>query len=255
MQKLVLVLVFTALAGCAGVPEQKLSPERPTLILVLVGGNSESLHHGGIRDIYGGKSLPRSATPVVADLAARLNVDPETVSVHYFSWTGDQEEHKGFLPGHWNWIRGGSGLIQDQLPALKANRADRERLAIVGWSNGGATAYELACDLSRTIPGSVGLLVTLDPVAWSTSQCADQSGNALKVAGEWINVYTHSTFSERFKLGNVVALVGRAWNDTFPPQRADDLLYLENANHGDVVRMWNEKVLGSVALTRWAGKK
>lgn len=244
-------MLIHMLVACATFTEQPLAPPRPDLVLILVGGNSERSNHNGLYHLYGGKDKKKADMPIVAELAGRLGTHADSVSVHYFSWTGDPEDDQSFLPGHWNWITGGSGVIQKQVPALAATPKTAS-LAVVGWSNGGATAYELACDLSRTSAERVGLLVTLDPVAWTTQPCTTDSGGPRRPAKEWISVYTHSAPSSRFEFGNIVALFGRAWNDSFPPDPPTDLAYLPNANHGDTLRMWNEKVLISEALKRWA---
>ena len=189
--------------------------------------------------------------PLVKNLATQLDIEPADVSFHYFSWTGDQEGHKGFLPGHASWITGGSERIQQWLPQLKEPLQPDQRIAIIGWSNGGATAYELSCDLSRLNPGSVSLLITLDPVSWTTTPCEATKGEPQRVAKTWVNVYTRSTWVDRFKLSNIIALFGKAWDDNFPTVKADDLLLLEGSNHGDVLDMWSKKALKSEKFTQW----
>lgn len=244
--------VFMTSTDCNSESSESLPDHSAQLVLILVGGNSESIHRGGIWELYSGKSNPKSDMTIVSDLANKLAISPDQIDVHYYSWTGDSEDHKCFLPGHWNWITGGSSLIQEQLPVLKSHPESRPRIAIVGWSNGGATAYELSCDLSKLFPEAVSLLVTMDPVSWTTNRYSDASNSPSRVAQNWINVYTRSNFRDRLFFGNIVALIGRAWNDSLPSTGADDLIFLEGANHGDTKRMWKEKVLDSEVLNRWA---
>lgn len=252
MNRTLALIICVLLVGCADLAPQNLSPAAPKLILILVGGNSESISHGGIKDLYKGAAAQKAESTVIKDLAAVLKISPDDVSVHYFSWTGDAEDQKGILPGHWNWITGGSALIQDQLPQIRNDPSNRPKISIVGWSNGGATAYELSCDLTKRFSNNVSLLITLDPVAWTTTPCVAVDGTPLRVASNWIDAYTHSSMLNRFQFGNIIALFGRAWNDNFPPLKADDIQLVPDTNHGATLTMWKSKVITSPALKKWA---
>ncbi len=254
IRQLWIMIAALSLAGCASLDLQIFSPDPPSLIVVLVGGNSEWIHKGGIWKLYGGKGQSKEKMRIVQDLSQLKDVVPERVAAHYFSWTGDPEDHMSPLPGTWSWITGGSGHIRTQLPGLTDLKYQGIPIAIVGWSNGGATAYELACDLTVRHGVHVGLLVTLDPVAWTTKPCSDGTLPSVKPAEEWISVYTRSHALQRLGLGNIVAFFGNAWDDDATPTTPTDLILLDGVNHGDTEKMWEKMKADSQAIGRWAAR-
>ena len=136
-------------------------------LLVLVGGNSECRRDGGIW-------LMRDR--LTRDIKKALG-DQVQVERRYYSWTGDREDHTGCLPEHRDWLDGSKHIRTDWPELLRA--APGRKIVIIGWSNGGATAYELACSLSKSAPERVSLLVTLDPVSRltePTDYCRRQDG-------------------------------------------------------------------------------
>lgn len=251
------------LLGCTSNPPLPplVRPEADVL-LIIIGGNSESIdsksgHRRGMRKLYFGHDKA-DESPIVQTLAKTEAGQRRTVAVRYFSWTGDNEFHPGILPGHANWILGGNTYIQKAVPEIGDVPSRYRRLVIAGWSNGGATAYELACLLTSTQADAVSLLITLDPVAWTTRECRSPSGASRRPATGWINVYTASGPSNRLETGNIVAFVGRAWDGHFPRgiavrAHADELL--PNSNHGDTDRMWTEFVEQSGMLSTWRAIK
>lgn len=244
-----------ALVGCASNPPlPPLQHPQADVLLIVVGGNSEAGDEKkGMRRLYLGHEKA-DESPIVQTLAKTDTEQRRSVAVRYFSWTGDNELHPGLLPGRPNWIFGGSTYIQRSVPELDDVPQKYRRLVIVGWSNGGATAYELACLLTSSRRNSVSLLITLDPVAWTTRTCRDKGGASRRPASEWINVYTASGPGNRFRTSNVIAFLGRAWDENFPASsraraHADHLL--PNSDHGDVDRMWNEVVEQDSVISRW----
>lgn len=220
------------------------------VILVLIGGNSESVHSGGIWKLYRGRAQAQSA-PLLTSVRQTTGLGSSQIATYYFSWTGDDEDDRAYvLPGHWNWIFGGASRIEDSLAKVLSYQAASTQLAIVGWSNGGATAYELACRLApKRAPN---LLVTLDPVAWTTKSCQEYSNNSVATPPNWIDVYTESGLASRLSGGNIIAMIGRAWDDRNLPSMPSDLLKLNPANHGDTEEMWDQRVLESPTYRRWS---
>lgn len=195
---------------------------------------------------------------IVQTLAKTDSDQRRTIAVRYFSWTGDNELHPGLLPGHPNWIFGGSTYIRRAVPELDEVPRSYRRVVIAGWSNGGATAYELACSLTHSQPDAVSLLITLDPVAWTTRTCKAMTGAFRRPASAWINVYTASGPGNRLRTSNIIAFLGRAWDKHFPSgidfrAHADHLL--PNSDHGDTDRMWAEVVERDAVLTAWRAIK
>lgn len=252
MKRLFQILLILLVAGCSTMPTFKATPAAPKtkLILILVGGNSETVHNGGLWELYGG--WPNLATsPLLNSIRGRTGLTSEEIATYYFSWTGDDESRRSsVLPGHWNWILGGSKYIEDSLADVLLNKAPGVSIAIVGWSNGGATAYELACRLSKK--EKVGLLVTLDPVSWTTSACGHYNDGAAATPSPWISVFTSSGLMSRLRAGNIIALIGRAWDDDKLPSTPTSLRHLTPGNHGDTRRMWNEQVLEDEIFATWA---
>ncbi len=213
------------------------------VLLLGVGGNSECFSNGGIKKLFNRAGDPRGAK-LATDLLHLPNARSIQLENHYFSWTGDPEKDEGCITKNPDWVLGGSDYIRTQLKAV-AGRT----IVIIGWSNGGATAYELACLLEREKDVTVSLLVTLDPAAWTTTPCPTYP------ARRWIGVYTKSDgLLQKLRFSNIIAYFGAAWNNTFPTserQRAHPLFKLEPAEHGDTVEMWRNCVLNSDAYREW----
>ena len=217
-------------------------PTEKKVLLILVGGNSESISGGGIKKLY--LSREKFADSALAKyFKEKAGLNPHDVEPYYFSWTGDDEDHKGFLPGHWRWISGGDERIQMSLNNVLGSLRATQQLMIMGWSNGGATAYDLACALSAR--RSVDLFVTLDPVSWTTSPCVGT------VARRWIDVYTAGGPRNRLTFGNIVALLGHAWDNDALPTRPTSLHRFYPANHGDTNTMMETFVLEDKVFKDW----
>jgi hypothetical protein len=249
----VVSVVAVLLTGCGTTRRpEPLAPINPDVLLVIVGGNSEFTHKQGMRQIYDGHDDAQKSY-IVESLAKGPSGAARSVAVRYFSWTGDNEWETSRLPVRPNWIFGGSEYIHEQIqPDFPRAPA---RIVIAGWSNGAATAYELACKLTASHREEVSLLVTLDPVAWTTRTCTATDGAPRKPAATWINVYTKSSPVNRFKVpGNWFAFFGSAWNATFPREKAARGDFDErwpSTNHGDVARMWKEAVEPSNEFKQW----
>ena len=229
-----------------------MSSEAPTgtrLVLILVGGNLETIHDGGIWKLYCGRDNANGCD-LVQSLIDGSDLNSSEIAPYYFSWTGDNEDHRGsILPGHPNWILGGARYIQKGSQMAFEERDPAAETAIVGRSNGGATAYELACLLGKE--DQPNLLVTLDPVSWTTSPCNYYSNGEVITPKNWITVYTRSSVTNRLKFGNILAFIGRAWNNNNLPTKPREALRYDRGNHGDTKAMWNEYILCSKTFREW----
>jgi hypothetical protein len=245
------LLLVGVLTSCSTHPNKlvtEMSPETK-LLLVLVGGNSESVHDGGIWKLYKGRNQT-SCGYLLPAIRRHTGLSESEISTHYFSWTGDTEDDRdSILPGHWDWILGGSKRIHQNLETQLAALRPDAKLAVIGWSNGGATAYELACRLaSKRKPD---LLVTLDPVSWTTKSCSSADSTPTVVANTWIDVYTRSSFLNRLNFGNIIALFGRAWDSEHLPGVPNGLHRLYPGNHSDTEEMLCAHVFKDTAYLNW----
>lgn len=250
---------LSVLVGCASNPPLPPLAQQADVLLILVGGNSEAgQEKKGMKKLYFGYERADDS-PIVKSLGKSDGEQRRTIAVRYFSWTGDNEFHPGLLPGHWNWIFGGSDYIRDAVPELAEVPRRYKRVVVAGWSNGGATAYELACSLTASQPDAVSLLITLDPVAWTTRTCKDMAGTFRRPASAWINVYTASGPGNRLRTSNIIAFVGRAWDDHFPSgvdfRATNPVQLLPNSDHGDTDRMWTDVVEHSTVFTAWRASR
>ena len=232
------------------------------VLLVVVGGNSECHRDKGLWLL----NQPGGKGEVTKRIAEKLRVPIGEVETHYFSWTGDPEDHPGCIAGKADYISQAHRYIREAL--AKPLQVPGRELVIVGWSNGGSTAYEMACQLSRASPERVSLLVTLDPVSrinrWNAAtdpqnkcELPGTGGKRVRPAKTWIGVYTRSTGWASWRPSNIIALAGGAWNNTYPDlpaNRARPLMLLQPADHGDVGRMW-QCVLRSDAMRAWAERR
>ena len=201
-------------------------------------------------ELYKGRDNAHDAR-LLKSIREITDLKKDEIAAYYFSWTGDNEDHRtSFLPGHWNWIWGGANYIAKSLKLVLDQSAGKSSLLIVGWSNGGATAYELACTLG-TRHQQDSLLVTLDPVSWTTKPCNHYSNDSIKTPRNWITVFTESHLSERLKFGNIIALFGRAWDDDHLPSCPTAAYKLASHNHDDTIAMW-ESVIEKKIFKKWA---
>jgi hypothetical protein len=246
-----LFLLSALLSSCSSIPALSRPASADTrLIVVLVGGNSETLHDDGIWKLYKGRDKSHDAH-LLTSIRKHTGLGRDQIATYYFSWTGDDEDRRSsFLPGHWNWIYGGADYIAGSLKTVLDRATGNVRLAIIGWSNGGATAYELACTLGTKHQPDI--LVTLDPVSWTTKPCSYYSNTTLASPRNWIDVYTRSGPASRLKSGNIIAFLGRAWNDDHLPSSPTAIHKLSPANHGDIREMWDTWVVEDSEFKKWA---
>jgi hypothetical protein len=151
------------------------------------------------------------------------------VSCTYYSWTGTPREDTWWIPVpvvHW-FGAGHIAKFESRPDPVKASA-----LIIVGWSNGGDTAYNLAKRIAR-----VDALITLDPVSRLTSaHWLPFNGAFPKPLGVrfWFHAFTRSSgVKGKINLGNIFAAVGGPWND----QPKADVNVMVPGNHGDTVAM------------------
>lgn len=207
---------------------------RLAMHVVCVGGNSEASFAGGpqsLRQLSNGSNGGKLCDFLLSPLGSeRRNVD---VSCTYYSWTGTPRADTWWIPvpvTHWfgaNHIAG----AEKRVGALAGPKKD-SALIIVGWSNGGDTAYNLA----KKIAG-VDALFTLDPVSRVTSaHWLPFMGTFPKPANVrlWLHAYTKSVgFEKVTNLGNIIAAAGGPWNQ----QPRADVNVKVPGNHGDTVAM------------------
>lgn len=230
----------------AELPNASFNNPKPSakMTLVLIGGNSECT---------GDKGLWPLREEMLNDFAQVIGSKDKLsdISTLYFSWTGDPGGHPGCLPGRPDYLEGGKERIIQALSGHNMIGPNAPPLAVVGWSNGGATAMQLAAAIAARKEPSfkpVDLLVTLDPVARLTSR-PERSG-----ASQWLNVYTRSKWFNRFLFTNIIAFVGGAWNEidsskTHEPAFQACMI----GNHGDTNEMWSI-IAESKPLADWGSQ-
>lgn len=127
----------------------------PAPRLIVVGGNSEAsiAEEPSLRKMSNGANGGALAQELFKGFFTSAS---PTIACDYFSWTGDGREDEWWLPiapGIWD----GPAKIVKALGA----RTDGAPLVVIGWSNGGDTAFKTAAMLNRRVDA----LITLDPVS------------------------------------------------------------------------------------------
>jgi hypothetical protein len=201
--------------------------------IVYVGGNSQ--HCDGNQS-----QLLGIWREVAQDVAAALNLQLEQIDRHYYSWTGEtfDPRRENCLPNPlrdniWYGENHIEGALADQGVLADASKP----LIIVGYSNGGATAFDVAARLCRNKRHPVSLLVTLDPVSRLTRR-ADTLG-----AETWLNVYVDRH--------DAVIFTGGPWRGNAPEARLNRLVH--PARHGNVHLLW-DAVSESDAFGEWGAR-
>lgn len=204
---------------------QRTAPAKAQLIYV--GGNSQHCE-GNARQLLG------NWRTVADDIARQLGVGVEEINRHYYSWTGDTfDQGAGCVPNPFQGIWEGQLRMLAHLDALEALNDPTQLIVIVGYSNGGATAFDLAEALC-TRGQHVSLLVTLDPVS-RLGPRAEHLG-----AETWLNVFIEAH--------SLIIFTGRPWRGNAPESSLNRLVL--DARHGDVDKMWAE-VAQSDQFTAW----
>ena len=195
------VALCLTLTACLSVGPKPMPPDAsfnyrasdPKLLLIVVGGNWECA---------GDKGLWPHRRRLADDVARLTGLRTTELSTRYFSWTGDPGGHEGCTPGP-NRLDGERKIL-DTLKAAGELRPEVP-IALVGWSNGGATAALLSRLIDSEGHPRVSLLVTLDPVSALTERKVDAA------ASVWLDVYTKSPITKKIDFGGLVAFVGLAW--------------------------------------------
>lgn len=225
MRGLGLAIVFSgALLGACATPAPPLLPPpgfqrtAPAKVqLIYVGGNSQHCD-GAARQLLG------HWRTVADDIARALGVGVEEINRHYYSWTGDTfDQGAGCVPNPLQDIWEGQRRMLAHLDALEALNDPTQHIIIVGYSNGGATAFDLA-DALCTRGQHVSLLVTLDPVS-RLGPRAEHLG-----AQTWLNVFVEAH--------SLIIFTGRPWRGNAPESSLNRLVL--GARHRHVDRMWAE---------------
>lgn len=230
------------------------------LHIIAIGGNSEASAAGGeqsMRQLSNGDEGGQLANLL---LAPRQSGSKFRISCDYFSWTGAPRTDTWWIPLPPMHLNGANRITRDQKDAA----GDDTRLIVVGWSNGGDTAYNTA----KKIAGerTVDALITLDPVSRVTSlHWVPFMGSFDRPEGvkHWFHAYTTSWGSDYKKAieeekkrsvgktaddkenqaredktnwyspGNFIAAVGGAWNSQ--PSATVNLAVA--GNHGHTLAM------------------
>lgn len=237
---LLLILLISLLQACTTLGTDKKSDlpnatfnnpnPRAKLSLVLIGGNSEC---------DGDKGIWLIRDKILSDFSQAIGIKDKfsDISTLYFSWTGDPGGHPGCLPGKLDYLNGGKERIIDTIKAQHMLDHEAPPLVLVGWSNGGATATQLASEIATKNDAKlrpIDLLITLDPVSGLTDR--PKNSGAL----QWMNVYTHSEWFNRFMMTNIIAFVGGAWNKIDNSKTNEPAFQAcMQGNHGDTREMWN----------------
>lgn len=225
-------LAALLVSGCAILGPREPAPARaeiefqaphPRAVLVLVGGNSECRDDRGLIRYHG---------EIIQDLRSRLGLTSDQLSIAYYSWTGDPVSSRGCIPGRLPWF--GDVPISRALEERGYLRPDVP-LIIMGHSNGGATAYDLAARLCTRKSRPASLLVTFDPVSRIDPR-ARRIG-----ADTWLHTYV--------PYHTPVIRVGGPWRS----ERAADLNLLVQTTHGGVPDMW-AATRDSEPFRRWQAR-
>jgi hypothetical protein len=208
--------------------------DQAVMHVICVGGNSEASTAGGpqsLRQLSNGPNGGRLCEMLLNPLGSdRGKID---VSCTYYAWTGTPREDTWWIPfpgRHWF---GADRIAKvEQRPDAFSNPKKASALIIVGWSNGGDTAYNLAKKVAK-----VDVLFTLDPVSRVTSaHWLPFNGTFPKPhgVGLWLHAFTRSSgIKGSLNPGNIIAAVGGPWND----QPNADVNAMVPGNHGDTILM------------------
>ncbi|MEM8813125.1 MAG: hypothetical protein AAGF59_10945 [Pseudomonadota bacterium] len=188
---------------------------------------------------------------------------PVSFDVQYFSWTGAPIADDWWLatpPMHLNGPKRVRDALKDQ-PAFKK----AEHVVVVGWSNGGDTAYKIAEGLGAN--QKIDILMTLDPVSRVTSYhwvpfIARQSKP--DGVGLWLHAYTTSwgrsrsdaeepdqeqaqnTGARPWHPSNIIAAVGGAWDSR--PSADSNIAVV--GSHGDT-KIMLERLIQTQQYQQW----
>lgn len=218
------MLVAGVLLGACATPAPPLMPpagfqrSAPAKVqLIYVGGNSQHCD-GNARQLLG------HWRTVADDIAGALAIGVEEINRHYYSWTGDTfDQGAGCVPNPFQDIWEGQRRMLTHLDALETFDDPTQLIVIVGYSNGGATAFDLA-DALCARGQHVSLLITLDPVS-RLGPRAEHLG-----AQTWLNVFIEAH--------SLIIFSGRPWRGNAPESSLNRLVL--DARHRHVDRMWAE---------------
>lgn len=233
----------------------------PTLLIV-IGGNSER-SAGWDNSLL--KHLTASDYPLLSSLTSAKSGSIGPITARYYSWTGDPISDTDKIPRPDYYFGRDARKILEDLedpksskdpacpPPKKVDLHSFKTVIVVGWSNGGDTAYKLARRISDE-RRPVDVLITLDPVSRITSLHWLPFSNHVQrpwddggKQGLWLHAYTGSTGMDRVQhFGNIVAAIGGAWN----AQPNADLSLAIRGNHGDTWAMW-KLLIDSDVFAEW----
>lgn len=234
--------------------------KRKKLHIIAIGGNSEASAAGGaqsLRQLSDGDGGGQLANLL---LAPRQSGNKFQISCDYFSWTGAPRTDTWWIPIPPMHLNGANRIVKDRVDSAR----DDTSLIVVGWSNGGDTAYNTAKKIATK--RTVDALITLDPVSRITSlHWVPFMGPFDKPTGvkHWFHAYTTSWGSDYKKAaeeekkrggsenandkdrqaqedqtkwyspGNFIAAIGGAWNS----QPSATINLTVAGNHGHTVAM------------------